>query len=396
MPVSNPHRVIRFTHFMTVIAAVAVVALSGAATAFAADDQPVRVFTVPSSGSVGVRALLGDTLGDVAATAPASVPRGVPAQVADTLPVVDSGSRQYGKIRVDAFRLADEQVAYALVRFLRPADAQAADTGEDAWETGAETAVRQGVFTLVLQGGDRSARAELARVIVARIGQRPVEVHLVKSLPDQDRVAGSERYAGSFESLRRLRPDLASDVYRIGAGGADAVFADYEQPNGQAAHLLIVEYQTPHLAGEAERSLTAYYDGLAPEAKADRFFKREGNYLIEGTGAADREAFRRKADTVVYAYGIKWIGEPPPTLLQLSDEAHKAALVFINSFAIVGAAFAGAIACGLVFGVVIFRRRRRAAAAIFSDAGGMVHLELGPVNFTRGDSVGLLTEESRN
>ncbi len=212
-------------------------------------------------------------------------------------------------------------------------------------------------------------------------------------LPSDGQVAGSEQYVASFDSLRRYRSDLADDVFRIGAGGADAVLANYVQPGGLALRLLVVEYQTPQLAAEAERSVQAYYAGLSADAKKTRTIRREGNYLVEATGITDAARAAKLSSAVKYDVTIKMLDGPDPvSVLSLTDEAQKAALVFINSFAIVGLCFVSAVGCGLVVGAVVFTRRRRASANRFSDAGGMVHLDLqtGARRLRRAEPIGLL------
>ena len=184
---------------------------------------------------------------------------------------------------------------------------------------------------------------------------------------------------------------MTEDVFRLSAGGADAVAADYAQNGAPPLRLVIVEYQTPQFAADAERSVQAHYAGLTPEALASRVVKREGNYLVEATGVVDRATAEAVVNSVRYEVTIKMLkGDDPVNMLAFTEEARKAALVFINSFTIVGIAFGIAIALGLVVGSVVFWRRRTAAAERFSDAGGMTHLELSPHALRRTNSRGLL------
>lgn len=357
-------------------------------------DEPVRVITMPSPErrASEARDLLGSQIGTATATSGVTVPDDEAARTASRLSRVAAASRQYGAVRISVFEMADESVAYALLRFLRPEGAERVDLGDDAWASSGKTLVRQGAFTAVLSGGSSETRAADAASLVERIGRRPLKTQLVRQLPDTRLVESTERYAPSFEALRRLRPDLQSDVYRFGAGGADAVFADYEQPGAAPMHLLIVDYQTPQLAADAERGMTAYYESLSPEVKEHRIFKRVGNFLVEATDVTDRAAAEAVLASVKYDVAIKMLkGDDTEAIRNFTEEARKAALVFINSFAIVGLSFLVAIASGLVVGAVVFTRRRRASANRFSDAGGMVHLELEPPQLPPGKSAGLLS-----
>ena len=258
-------------------------------------------------------------------------------------------------MRVAIYRLADESVAYVLMKALEPADAAHAEIGDDAWAGATDgLAARSGAYVVLLEGGAVDARRAAALDVIGRIGTQPVRTPFVRVLPSEGRVAGSERYVASVHGLERLRPDLTADVYRLGAGGADAVVADYEQRGGAPLRLLVVDYQTPQLAAEAERSLTAAYAAMPDDAKAQRMFRREGNYLVELTGVRDRDAASVVSQAVKYDVSIKMLEGPDPvTVRSLTDEAQKAALVFMNSFAIVGLSFVGAVGLGLVVGTVI-------------------------------------------
>ncbi len=359
------------------------VGMSGAsATTFRLND-PVRVITVaPSerkSEGLTSRDLLEERLGTAAATSRVSATEGDVTRSADLLARIDSAARQYGAVRVTVYQMADESVAYVLLHSLEPAGAPRAAVGDDGWSSDTKLAFRAGAYTVFVDGGAADARDSVAAALVERIGRQLVRVPLARVLPTDAKVADTEHYAPSFEALRPLRPDLSEDVYLFGAGGADAVLADYTQSGAAPMRILIVDYQTPQLAADAERSLAAYYAGLAPDARQQRVFRREGNYLVEATDVANRDVAERLVGTVKYDIAIKMLkGDDPSSLLNFAEEAQKTAMVFINSFAIVGIGFGGAIAIGLVVGAVLFRRRRAAAENVFSDAGGMTHLDLGP------------------
>jgi hypothetical protein len=376
--------------FSTLVTAITLaIASFGAIVVGAAElDTPLRIIRTPAAEppaaapneAIATRALLADRLGTVAATSPAAAPEGESATVALRLSQVDSAARRYASVQISAYHMIDEPSANALLRAIQTGPATAVAIGDEAWSDGAGVlAFRVGTYTVVLEGGSAAAREAAATALVERIGRQPVHATLARSLPAAGRVAGSERYAPSLEVLQRLRPDLTEDVLRLTAGGADAVVADYGQNGAAPLRLTIVEYQTPQLAGDAERSVQAYYAALAPEALASRLVKREGNYIVEATGVADRATAEAVVNSVRYEVTIKMLkGDDPVNMLVFTEEARKAALVFANSFMLVGIAFAIAIGLGLTVGLVIFLRRRRAAAELFTDAGGMTHLDIGP------------------
>jgi hypothetical protein len=383
----------RFFAQVTVAFALAA-APAGAAAAL---DEPTRVITVaPAAGSrAGApepRALLADRLGTAPATSSVAAPRGRAAEAAARLAPLDGATREYAGVRVSVYRMGDESVAYALLQILQPAGAAPLAIGDDAWSDGAGAlAFRLGTYTAVIEGGAAASREAAAAALAERIGPQPVRAGLLRALPVETRIAGSERYAPSLEGLRRLRPDLSEDLFRLSVGGADAVVADYAQAGASPLRLVVVDYQTPQLAADAERSVAAFYAQLPPEAREQRVVKREGNYMVEATGVADRAAAEAVVRSVRYEVTIKMLkGDDPVSLLAYTEEARKAAMLFINSFAIVGIGFLGAIATGLVVGTVLFRKRRAAAAGRFSDAGGMTHLELGPHRLRPAEPGGLL------
>lgn len=358
--------------------AVLAVALGGADIGRAA-QQPVRITTVrPASAETASlpRGLLADRLGSRSASSGVTTPRDDGAEVSAQLSRRAYGARQYGDLKVALYEMPDESTAFAMLRFLRPTDAATGAIADDSWVSDRASAIRVGNFAVVVEGADAASREEIAAALVERIGRPAPSAPLLEELP-AGQIEGSARYAPSFETLRRLRPDLAEDVYRFGAGGADAAVADYAQPGAEPFRLVLVDYQTPQLAADAERSLVAYFEALPPEVRERRILRREGNYMLEATGVTDRAAAERVLGGVKYSFAIKMLqGQNPFDGLDLNTETYKAAMIFVNSFTLVGLGFLAAVACGLVVGTIVFRRRKLAAANMFSDAGGMTHLDI--------------------
>lgn len=347
--------------------------------------DPVRIVTAPAvrqraNAQPNARAYLPDTLGGVPATGAPGAPESTFAPRAADFGLRDAASRAYGDSLVAVYRFPDEAAAFGLFRSLRPEGAQAAVVGDSAWSAPDVTAFWAGPFVAVIRGPE-PARAPLAEALATRIGKVSAPAPLTTHLPEIDMVPGSARYAPSFELLRAARPDLESDVFLLERGGAEAVVADYAQPGGGTMRVTLVEYETPQLAADGERSLQAYYKGLAPEAGSGRLTRRKGNYVLEATGVVDEPAALATIDSVDYAYQVKWIKEPvAPDINRLSatDEARKVAQVLVSSFGIVGLGLLAALGLGGLFGAWVFRVRRRAARNAFSDAGGMICLDLDP------------------
>jgi hypothetical protein len=250
--------------------------------------------------------------------------------------------------------------------------------GKTAWDDGTRLGCSAGPYALLLAGGTAADRGNLAKAILARIGVPRADAPLVGKLPAEGRIADSERYAPSVEVLQREFPAIREDVFQLEAGGAEVALARYAQPVGAPFVLFLAEYETPQLAADAERRLAGYQQELPAAERASTLFRREGNYMLLATGVTDEGSARRTLEAVDYAYTVKWLKDPYAVPARdLVDEARKTALVILNSFLFVAICFAGAIVCGLLVGASLFRRRRKASAAVFSDAAGMIQLDLG-------------------
>jgi hypothetical protein len=350
-------------------------------------DRAVRVLTAPAArpragAHLQPRAYLADELAGAAATGAAGAPDLAAAPFASGLGLRDAASRNYGDIRVDLYRTRDESTAYALLRSLRPEAARPSTVGDGGWSAPGSEAFWAGPYVAVVRGPDGTL-GSIAQALAARIGKVTAPAPLANQLPAEGRIEESLRYTPSVDALRALRPDLTSDVFLLERGGAQAIVADYAQAGGGPLRVTLVEYETPQLAADAERSLKAFHASLPPEALASRQTRREGNYLVEAVNVVDRATALGLVESVDYAFQVKWLKEPITTpsdlnRLDAADEARKVAQVLVSSFAIVGLGVLAALGIGGLFGAWVFSLRRRAARNAFTDAGGMVCLDLDP------------------
>jgi hypothetical protein len=353
--------------------------------------------------SVPARALLADSLGQAVATGPLDSPDPELAPFAGRITARDAAARRYGDLGVTVYRGAHEAMSSAIARLSKPEGAASSTLaaiaafadGGGGWVYEGETVFWRGPYAAIVTGGTAESRASLVEALVARMSPVSAPAPLLEHLPETGQVAGSRGYAPTYENLRRFRPDLVEDTFQLETGGAEATVADYEQAGGAPFRLTVVEYQTPQLAAAAERSLRARYDALPAEQKAGSVYRREGNYLVEATGVRDMAAAQTVVGAVDYAYKVDWLKEPPirPNF-DVAGEGHKVAQVIVSSFGIVGLGLAVALSAGIVVGAEMFRRRRRAAGNLFSDAGGMVCLDLDPALPPTAVPAGLLTERA--
>jgi hypothetical protein len=203
---------------------------------------------------------------------------------------------------------------------------------------------------------------------------RAKESPLVKHLPDLETVGGRATYADNLPDLLRdvpAEPVLSAVPFD---GGTEAVSADY----GKAGRLVIVEFTTPQFAADADRAIGARIAECHAWGKAvPSVYQRKGNYAIFVFGATDDAAARALVDRVHYEKDVRWLGRDPHAI----DRANRAwinmsASVLLNSVKAAGLSILLCLAVGGFFGMLVFRRRRASLAARYSDAGGMMRLNL--------------------
>jgi hypothetical protein len=159
-------------------------------------------------------------------------------------------------------------------------------------------------------------------------------------------------------------------------GGTEAATATYEG----GARLVIFEYQTPQLASVADAAINTRLAELRGAGQpTPTAYRRVGNYSVFVFGAPDEAAAKGLIDKVKYEQEVRWLGEHPYAI----ERANRAWLnmstsVIVNTVKATGLAILICLSIGGIFGGWIFMRRRAEAALTekFSDAGGMLRLNL--------------------
>lgn len=197
---------------------------------------------------------------------------------------------------------------------------------------------------------------------------------LVKHLPGWETARARATYAKSLEELRKGAGDEpVFDVVPF-AQGTEAVAADY----GAAGRLVIVEFLTPQFAADADRAIAARVEELrAAQKSVPSVYQRKGNYAVFVFGATDEAAAQALAGQVHYEKDVRWLGRDP----HAAERANRlwinmSAAVLLNTIKAAGLSILLCLAVGGVFGTLFFRRRRAALAARYTDAGGMMRLNL--------------------
>lgn len=234
-----------------------------------------------------------------------------------------------------------------------------------------------------INGGNPQRLVELARIISASLDEGGGEVPvLVKHLPAPASAQERAVYAVTLSTLQEAtgnRPVLDAVSFN---GGAEAVAALYEQ----ATRLVIVEHATPQLATDNDTRITGRLEELRRLGQPlPSVYRRIGNYAVFVFDAVDEAAANRLADGVRYEQVVQWLGDNPHAL-ENAQRAYGAmtANVLLTTMKAIGLAGVACLCIGVIFGSFVFMRRRAQGITnqTYSDAGGMVRLQLDDVVVT--------------
>ncbi len=195
---------------------------------------------------------------------------------------------------------------------------------------------------------------------------------LIKHLPDWENARNRATYANNVNDLRKAlgeRPILESVDF---AGGTEAITAPYD-----AGKLLIIEYSNPQNSTEADVLFTEKL--LQNPQTPPVFYRRIGNYNAFVFDANDEAAANALLDQVKYEKMVQWLGEDPNYQKKYEHYVGVTlADMFLSTTIWILSGIGLAIFLGVIVGLLFFRSRdrRRTAMAAFSDAGGMIRLNL--------------------
>jgi hypothetical protein len=212
---------------------------------------------------------------------------------------------------------------------------------------------------------------------VERSGDVPV---LVMHLPDwEKKVNEGAVYAASMpELLKAAGNQPALDAFDFDEG-TEAVTAQYE-----GGRLVIVEFPTPQHSVEADARINERIAQLrAAGQPAPSAYKRVGNYSVFVFGAPDADAAERLVAGVKYEKDVRWLGRNPHAE-EKAVRAYTSTMggVILTTLIMTGLAILLCLGVGGVIGGAVFlrRRSRHEAEEIYSDAGGMVRLNIEELN----------------
>ncbi len=198
---------------------------------------------------------------------------------------------------------------------------------------------------------------------------------LIKHLPQFEVTKKNAIFLSNCTSLGLLSFQQPVVDAVQGGGNADAVLATYGP-----SKILLVEYNTPQLATENDQRIIARIHELwrlgqpAPTA-----YRRVGNYSVFVFDAPDEQTAKQLIDQVKYEQVVQWLGDNPNILREAQKRYVNTTLGVL--VAVLKASGYAALLCvgvgGLIGGLLFtYRRSQQKAATAYSDAGGMLRLNL--------------------
>jgi hypothetical protein len=334
--------------------------------------------------------------------------------------VVSAVSREYPGSRIEVFETRNPFAALGLFQFNSGASKSTSkrlDIGSGGAQLDGELLFWKGNFFVRVLGtrdkplsGTSAAREALARAIAnAIVSASPPEMRpslfdrLPANFPGASLIPDSSRYFLGPESLN-VFVEHGRNLFQF-AGDTEAVAARYAKVEGgnsatsqgkdpdqnkgnsnrPAAEgsttlpmkLVIVECHTPEFATDEMARVTNYVSSLSEIEQQQIVFKRTGNYIVAAVNVVDREFAEGLINSVEYPYTVKWLRNP---LWPTNDpfRPQKAAEMLLSTFGLIGLMILTVLVGGTIFGTSVFLKRRRRQQEVFSDAGGMLRLDIEP------------------
>lgn len=225
-------------------------------------------------------------------------------------------------------------------------------------------------------GTNSEKLVEFATAFAARLqkGEGDVPI-LVKHVPKWEEAQANAQYFAGFQSLKGSVPNQPVLEAITSEGDADAVLTSYGN-----AQFLLVEFNTPQLAGDNDRAIMAKLIELRQQGQpVPTSYRKVGNYSVFVFNAASEAEAQSLIDQVEYAQMVTWLGDNPYLLEQAQRDYYETtAGVLVSVVQASGLSLLGCLGIGGLIGAVLFNRRRaqQRTAAAYSDAGGMLRLNL--------------------
>lgn len=224
---------------------------------------------------------------------------------------------------------------------------------------------------------NRDAAVNLARLLADTLDKGENDIPaLVKHLPEWETAwKNNLSYSvtpGALKTAVKDQPVLDAVGFE---GGTEAVAANYGQ-----SRLVIVEFTTPQLATTNDARINAKLKELRDAGQSvPTAYRRVGNYSVFVFNAPDEATATKLIESVKYEQVVQWLGPNPYDYQRaVRSYTNTTAGVIIAVLKASGLSLLLCLGVGAIFGGIVFKRRRQqqTVTEAFSDAGGMVRLNL--------------------
>jgi hypothetical protein len=297
--------------------------------------------------------------------------------------VVEKDKQEYagngGRILVETVRFRQDATAYEFLSLVAASyRAQiTTDYGTAGFATNDEIVFFKGPYFVRLRSvkGDAANLKSLATEVSNSIDKGEADIPvLIKHLPNPEEAQKTAVFRHSFGNLDNLGLQQGVLSALETQGNADAALASYGQ-----SKVLLVEFNTPQLAKENDERIIARVHELWKLGEpAPTAYRRVGNYSVFVFDAPDQQAANQLIDQVKYEQVVQWLGENPNILKQAQQHYIDTTLgVLVAVLKASGYALLACLGIGGLAGALLFTRRRaQQTEAAYSDAGGMLRLNL--------------------
>lgn len=229
------------------------------------------------------------------------------------------------------------------------------------------------LFSIIFLIGDDSRSVANAQTPgSASIGTEERIPSLLKAIPEFEDSVRIAKWIDSKEKLTAAlgdHPVLATIEF---SKAVDGVVVRYPQGT-----LLLLEFGTPQLSADADTRFKGILD-KAPN-KGNPVYRRIGNYNAFIFNPSNVEEANSLLDKVKYDKVVQWLGEDPKMAERLDRYvAATTAQLLFSTIMTIAIGLGATLACGVTAGLLFFRHRQKQRRQLktFSDAGGMIRINL--------------------
>lgn len=290
------------------------------------------------------------------------------------------------KFQVELIRVERDSDAYSLLTILARSARETGqadisrDIGTAGFASRGRVAFFKGTTFVVISSAKKDADPQqlkaFAKLFADRLekGEGDIPV-LVKHVPQWETAQANAVYLAGFRSLKGTVSNQPVLEAVSSEGDADAVVTTYGNTK-----FVLIEFNTPQLAGDNDRAIAAKIQELRSQGQpVPTAYRKVGNYSVFVFDAPAEQAANDLIDKVEYAQVVQWLGNNPYLLEKAQRDYYETtAGVLVSVVKASGLSLLACLTIGGLMGALLFGRRRaqQRAAEAFSDAGGMLRLNL--------------------